>query len=62
MMESRIKTLRKISESRDTLDTKIQQLETRETGLREQVRFLDEMVHNLHAPAQADEEDKANCA
>ncbi len=62
MMESRIKTLRKISESRDTLDAKIQQLETREAELRKQVQFLDETVNNLHAPTQTAVEDKANCA
>lgn len=48
MMESRLKTLRKISESRDTLDSKVAELEKQESGLSAQKTELTQMQETLN--------------
>ncbi len=50
MMERRLKTLRKINESRDTLDAKIQELESEEAELAEQLTHLEEVRERLSRP------------
>ncbi len=62
MMESRIKTLRKISESRDTLDKKISQLESEQAELKAHTQMLEEMYQTLDQPGPVETESAAHCA
>jgi len=48
IMENRLKTLRKISDSRDTLDAKIAELVNEENGLKSQNETLNEMRTSLN--------------
>ena len=54
MMERRLKTLRKINESRDTLDSKIKELEVERTRVDEQIASLEEIQARLLRPAPFD--------
>jgi hypothetical protein len=59
MMENRLKTLRKISQSRDTLDAKVGELEKQEADLRGQVENLEEMRESL---SMQDSDEKQSAA
>ncbi len=49
-MEKRLETLRRISESRDTLETRIKELDANLRGTRKQIDVLQQMRHTLHTP------------
>jgi septal ring factor EnvC (AmiA/AmiB activator) len=49
-MEKRLETLRRISESRDTLETRIKELDTSLHGTRKQIDVLQQMRHTIHTP------------
>lgn len=55
MMERRLKTLRKINESRDTLDSKISELEADEAKLSEQLEALNLIRKKLFKPVPSQE-------
>lgn len=50
MMEKRLKTLRKINESRDTLDSKIVELEKEEAALKRELESIREIGERLSQP------------
>lgn len=54
MMERRLKTLRKINESRDTLDSKIKELEDDRARLEDQIGTLEQIQERLLSPAPFD--------
>ena len=55
-MEKRLDTLRRISESRDTLESKIRDLEERQRDLSGDLQMLDEIRHRLNQPFDDDAE------
>ncbi len=59
MMENRLKTLRKISESRDTLDAKTAALEKEEIDLQSQLNELNEIHQGLNQPSPFDTEEQS---
>ena len=59
MMESRLKTLRKISESRDTLDAKTTALENEEKELQAQLKELNDIHEGLNQPSPFDAEEQS---
>lgn len=62
MMERRLKTLRKINESRDTLDSKISELEDEESKLNEQLETLNRIREKLFKPVPLEVPPKASSA
>ncbi len=50
LMERRLVTLRKINESRDTLETKISELESELGSLRKQLAILQSITENIYQP------------
>jgi hypothetical protein len=48
-MEKRLETLRRISESRDTIDTRIKELDTSLREIKKQLDTLQQLQHSLHS-------------
>ena len=55
-MEKRLETLRRISESRDTLETRLRELDTSQREIHAQLDALKQLHDNLHAPLPATEQ------
>ncbi len=53
-MEKRLETLRRISESRDTLETRLKELDANLSDTRAQLTQLRQLYSNLHAPLPAE--------
>ena len=49
-MEKRLETLRRISESRDTLEARIKELDASLRGAKKQIDVLQQMRHTIHTP------------
>jgi Dynamin family len=49
IMEKRLETLRRISESRDTIDTRIKELDTSLREIKKQLDTLQQLHHSLHS-------------